>query len=141
MVATVAGWITYAADRGDTVADNAASAAALVRAKDHIAYRYLNRLLPGYDDTLAVVDPGTYEAAKLELATPGLFAGTFTPDQRKVLTGVGSVRWTVVSGGKGGFQDASATSVLIEAMFDPYVTDRRGPHFGFTAVGKTVRVI
>ena len=139
MTATVAGWITYAADRGDTVADDAASAAALVRGMDHIAYRYLNRLLPGYDETLAVVEPATYEAAKIELATPGFFAKTFTPDQQKVLTGVGSIKWTPIGGDMGGFEAATPASTLIEAMFDPYVTDRRGPHFAFTALGVTAR--
>lgn len=138
MAATVAAWITYAGLRGDTVANDADSEAALVRAQDYIAHRYLNRLLPGLDaDTLAVVEPATYEAAKLERATPGFFTKTFTPDQQKVLTEVKGIKWTPVTGGKGGFEDATPVSTLIEAMFDPYVTDRRGPFYGFMTVGKT----
>ena len=138
MTATVADWIAYASARGDTVADNAASAAALVRATDHIAYRYLNRLLPGVDaTTLAVVDPATYEAAKIELATPGFFTVTFSPDQQKTLTGVGDIKWTPVAGGKGGFESATPVSTIIAAMFDPYVTDRDGPYFGFTTLCRT----
>ena len=138
MTATVTGWITYAGARGDTVADDAASASALVRAIDHIAYRYLNRLLPGVDaTTLAVVDPATYEAAKLELATPGFFLTTYSPDQQKTLTGVGDIKWTPVAGGKGGFESATPVSTIIAAMFDPYVTDRDGPYFDFATIGKT----
>ena len=138
MTATVAGWITYASARGDTVADDAASASALVRATDHIKYTYLNRLLPGLDaTTLAVVDPATYEAAKLELATPGFFTVTFSPDQQKTLTGVGDIKWTPVAGGKGGFESATPVSTIIAAMFDPYVTDRDGPYFDFATIGRT----
>lgn len=135
MAATVAGWITYAAARGLTVADDTASAQALQRGVDHIKYRYVSRLLPGYDDALAVIEPATYEAAKIELATPGFFAKTYTPDQQKVLTGVEGIKWTPITGGKGGFEDATPASTRIESMFDPYVSDRRGPHFAFRAVG------
>ena len=139
MTATVTDWITYASARGDTVVDNAASAAALVRATDHIAYRYLNRLLPGLDaTTLVVVDPATYEAAKRELATPGFFSVTYSPDQQKTLTGVGDIKWTPVAGGKGGFESATPVSTIIAAMFDPYVTDRDGPYFEFATLGRTV---
>jgi hypothetical protein len=138
MAATVAAWITYAAAGGDAVSDDADSAAALVRAQRHIAHHYLNRLLPGVDaTTLAVVDDATYEIAKLELATPGFFNKVYTPAEQKVLTEVKGIRWTPVAGGKGGFQDATPVSTLVDAMFDPYVTDRRGPFFGFMTVGKT----
>lgn len=135
MAATVTGWIAYALARGDVVEDDADTAAALVRAQDYIKYRYVARLLPGYDETLAVVEPATYEAAKLELATPGFWSKTYTPDERKVLTGVEGIKWTVIGGGKGGFQDASPTSSLIEAMFDPYIYDSRGPHFALRSIG------
>ena len=138
MAVSVAGWIAYAAARGTTVTDNAASAAALVRAQDHIQHRYLNRLLPGLDAaTLPVVDPATYEAAKLELATPGLFSAVYTPDQQKTLTRVGDISWTPLSGAKAGFEAATPTSTLIDAMFDPYVTDRQAPYFAFRTIGAT----
>jgi len=136
----VAGWIAYAAARGDTVADDASSATALVRAVDHIAYHYLNRLLPGLDAaTLVVVDPATYEAAKLELATPGFFNQSFTPDQQATLSDAGGVKFTQIPGMKAGFEAATPTSTLIAAMFEPYVVDRDGPYFGFATRGKTVR--
>jgi len=136
----VAGWIAYAAARGDTVADDASSATALVRAVDHIAYHYLNRLLPGLDAaTLVVVDPATYEAAKLELATPGFFNTIFTPDQQATIVDAGGVKFAQVAGMKAGFEGATPTSTLIAAMFDPYVVDSDGPYVMFAARGKTVR--
>ena len=137
MTANVTDWIAYASARGDTVADDSASAAALVRATDYIAYNYLNRLLPGYDSTLAVVEPATYIAAKLELATPGFFNKTFSPDQQKVLTAVDGVKWTPIAGSKGGFSGAMPVCTFIEAMFEPYVTDREGANFSFMTIGKT----
>ena len=65
MTATVEGWIVYAAARGDTVVDDADSAAALVRGSDYVARLYLNRLTSSAPEP--VVDEATYEAAKLEL--------------------------------------------------------------------------
>lgn len=139
MAATVAGWIAYAALRGDTVADDADSATALVRAQDYIQHRYLNRLLPGLDaGSLEVADPATYEAAKLELATPGFWNKTFSSDQQKVLTEVKGIKWTV-RGDASGTEGATPTSTLIDAMFAPFVTNREGPSFGFLAVGRTSR--
>lgn len=118
MTATVAGWIAYAAERGDTVADDASSAAALVRAQDYIAYSYANRFYSQPTDDLLA--KATYEAAKLELATPGFWSKTFTPDQQKVLTKVGSIEWTV-RGDASGADGATPVSTKIEAMLRPYV--------------------
>lgn len=137
--ANITGWIAYAAARGDTVVNDAASQAALQRAIDFIQYRYIANLLPGYDDTLSVVEPATYEAAKIELATAGFFSGTYTPDQRKVMTKVEGIAWTPVGGGKGGIEDAMPTSTLIQAMFDPYLADNRAPSFSLMAVGQHMR--
>ena len=135
MVATVAGWIAYAADRGTTVADDAASAQALQRATDYIEYHYKNRLLPGVDATLAVFDYATYEAANIELTSSGFFSKTYTPDQRKVLTAVEGIKWTVVDTGTTGVQGSMPVSTLIESMMYPYVADRHGPYFKLTSVG------
>lgn len=122
MAATVAGWITYAADRGTTVADDADSAAALVRAQDHILYNYITRFMTGYDADSDYVDEATYEAAALELATPGFFSKTYTPDQRKVLTEVKGIKWQPVEGTVGGGADsATPVSTRIEAMLRPYI--------------------
>lgn len=118
-----------------TNAADSVAEAALVRASDHIRYRYVANLAAGYDDTLSVVDPATYEAANLELATPGFFAKTYTPDQQKFLTQVGNIKWTVVGDGKSTY-GAAPVSTLIEAMFEPYIIDRDAPSpFLLRAVG------
>ncbi|NDV52114.1 hypothetical protein [Salipiger sp. PrR003] len=121
MTATVEGWIDYAAARGDTVADDADSAAALVRGSDYVARFYLNRLTSSAPEQ--VVDEATYEAAKLELANPGFFSKTYTADQQKVLTKVGSIQWTV-RGDASGAEAATPISTTIEAMFYPYMLER-----------------
>lgn len=140
MTATVAGWITYAAARGDTVADNADSAAALQRAMDYIAYHYVARLRAGIDpDTLAVVDPATYEAAKLELATPGFWTKTYTASEKKVLTEVKGIKWMLVGGSDAmGWEGSTPVSSLIEAMFAPYIIDDRDPQAFIRSIGSAV---
>lgn len=137
-MATIAEWITYAAARGRTVADEPASEQALQRGVDHINFRYIPRLAPQYSaDNLAVVDPATYEAAWLELQTPGFFNRTFTPDQQKVLTQVGSVKWTPVGEGANMTYGAMPTSSLIDAMFEPYIIDPDREGFRLTNLGGT----
>lgn len=125
MAADLAGWRAYAAARGNqapTAADDAVAEAALLRGTDYIQYRYVANLLPGYDGTLAVVEPATYEAANLELATPGFFTKTYTPGEQKVLTEVKGIKWTVIGdASKPG--SAQPASTLIEAMFAPYIGD------------------
>lgn len=137
MAATLAGWRAYAAARGNqapTVADDDVAGAALLRASDHIRYTYVANLLPGYDDTLAVIEPATYEAANLELTTPGFFSKVFTPGEQKVLTGVGNIKWTVVGdASKAGA--AMPTSTLIEAMFGPYLVDPEAAGFMLMSIG------
>lgn len=134
---SLAGWRAYALARGNeapTDATDEVAGAALQRASDHIRYRYVANLLPGYDETLDVVEPATYEAANLELATPGFFTKTYTPDQQKVLTQASDVKWTVVGGGSSTY-GAGPTSTLINAMFEPYILDRDAPSFAFAAIG------
>ena len=121
MTATVAGWISYAADAGTVVADDADSAAALVRASRYIANFYLNRVTSTPPDV--VTDNATYEAAALELATPGFFSKTYTADQQKVLSKVGDIQWTV-RGNASGAEAATPISTTIEAMFYPYLIER-----------------
>lgn len=119
-MASVANWIAYAAERGAVVADDAASAAALVRATDYITYQYIARFTSGYDSTAPNVDAAIFEAANLELATPGFFSRTFTPDQQKVLTKAGSLQWTVRGDAKGS-DAATPVSTKIETMLRPYM--------------------
>lgn len=120
MTATVAGWIAYAAARGDTVTDDAASAAALVRAQDYILHHYVTRFAEGFSAASDYVDEAIYEAANLELATPGFFSRTYTPDQQKVLTEVQGIKWTV-RGEASGSDAATPVSTKIEAMLRPYM--------------------
>lgn len=137
MYGSLTDWRAYALARGNTAPTDATddvAEAALVRASDHIQYRYVANLLPGYDDTLSVVEPATYEAANLELATPGFFSKTYTPDQQKVLTGVGNIKWTVIGDGSSTY-GAAPTSTLINAMFEPYVFDRDKPSFMLQSIG------
>ena len=120
MTATVAGWISYAAARGDTVADDVDSAAALVRATDYVTFHYVSRFAAGYDLTSPNVDEAIYEAAKLELAKPGFFNKTFTPAEQKVLVQVDSIRRQPV-GDMSGSVAAMPVSAKIEAMLRPYM--------------------
>jgi hypothetical protein len=120
MIGTLADWRAYASARGDntpTEAEDAVATAALVRASDYIRFRYVANFISGYDETfiapgydIPLVEIGAYIAAGLELATPGLFSKTFTPAEQKVLTGVGSIRWTV-TGKAGGIYAASQRSL------------------------------
>jgi hypothetical protein len=120
MYGTVAGWIAYAAARGLTVADNAAAAAALVRASDYIRTRYVIRFSADYDDSAPQVEESAYIAAAYELETPGFWSATFTPSQVKVLTKVGGIQWTPVQMGGLSASDAmTPVSPAIDALLTP----------------------
>jgi len=119
MYGTVADWIAYAALRGLVVIDDAASAAALVRASDYIRTRYVIRFSDEYDGTTPAVIEANYIAAAYELETPGFWAKTFTGSQVKVLTGVGDIRWTPVDTGMNGVDAMQPTSPAIDAMLVP----------------------
>lgn len=121
MIGSLAGFRAWAAARGHAAVASASDAdatAALVRASDHILYAYLPRFAAGYDAASPNVEPAAYEAAALELATPGFFARTYTPGERKVLVGVGDIRWQVVGDASGG---ATPVSTRVEAMLAPYM--------------------
>lgn len=135
MAATLAGWIAYASARGLTVADEPASEQALVRGADYIAFHYVAQFLPGYDASSANVDEATYEAAALELATPGFWTASFTPAQQKVLTGVGDIRWTVSGStdSSDAWANATPTSTKIAAMLSQYMPGKY--QIGLSAVG------
>ena len=128
MTATTAGWIAYAALAGDVVADDADSAAALVRAGRYIQREFLDsREYAGIPDDIA--EQATYEAAALELATPGFWSRTFTPDQQKSLVAVGDIKWQVM-GNASGAMGATPVSTAIDAMMRRY----RHLQFGAFAV-------
>ncbi|WP_425087774.1 hypothetical protein [Stappia sp.] len=146
MYGDLAGFRAYASARGNEAPSDATDAlatAALVRGSDHVRLRYVANLLPAYgvDFTpaghdLPLAEEAAYIAAALELATPGFFAKTFTASEQKVLTGVDSIKWTVVG-------DASSTyaampvSTSIAALFEPYVVDRDADDFMLMSVGRS----
>jgi hypothetical protein len=144
MYGTLAGWRAYAAARGDsapTDAQDAVATAALVRGSDMIRVRYVANLLPGYDATftppgsdLPLVEEAAYIAASIELTKPGFFAKTYTAAEQKVLTEVKGIKWTV-TGEASGTYAAMPVSTLIEALFEPYITDRDAAGFMLQAVG------
>lgn len=119
MTATVTGWIAYAAASGVTVADDADSSAALVRAGRYIQRTFIaSREYAGIPDNIA--DDATYEAAALELATPSFWSRTFTPDQQKVLTKVDTIQWTLRESGLSGAAAATPVSTAIASLMQPY---------------------
>lgn len=133
---TVADWIVYAAARGLTVVDDAASAQALQRASDYIRTRYVIRFLPEYDGTEAEVEEATYIAAAFELSTPGFWTKTFTPSQTKVLTAVQGIRWTPIGGRSttGSSADEQLpVSPAIEALLGPMTRGGLGIPAAFVA--------
>ena len=113
MPATVAGLIAYAAERGTVIADNPATAAALVRARDYIQFGYLQ--FGTCTEESATVQAAIYEAAMVEVVTPNFWTATYTPAQQKVLTEVKGIKWTVV-GGASGYGAASPRSTKIDNM-------------------------
>jgi hypothetical protein len=125
MAATVEGWIAYAALRGDAVANDQASAAALVRGHDYIDFHYCNRFGSAVRVDEEIVNKAVYEAAKLELATSGFWSKTYTPDQQKVLTAVGEIKWTV-RGDASGPDAATPVSTKIDSMLRPYMAKLTG---------------
>lgn len=114
MYGTVVGWIEYAALRGLTVANDAASLEALQRASDYIRTRYVLRLGLEADDPNVI--EATYIAAGYDLASPGFWTKTFIPSSSKVLTEVKGIRWTLTGGGKG-MDSMLPTSPAIDALF------------------------
>lgn len=126
MIGTLEDFRAYATARGNSApagADDADATAALVRASDYITYSYVRRFLAAFDASAPNVEPATYEAAILELATPNFFNKTFTPGERKVLTGAEGVRWQVIDDGTKG---AAPVSTRIDDMLAPYISNIPG---------------
>lgn len=138
MIGTLEGWRAYAQARGDqrpAQAANDVALAALTRASDYIRFRYVARLIPGYDEgSLPIIVEATYVAASLELATPGFFAKTYTPAEQKVLTEVKGIKWTV-TGDASKPGSASPVSSTIEDMFAPYVRPLGASGFMLRSIG------
>lgn len=121
MIGTIAAWRAYATARGNGAPASASdplATQALTRASDYIQFYYVSQFLPSCTVTSPNVEEATYEAANYELTTPGFFTSVYTPDQRKVLTGVKGITWTVVDGDRNGeeWENASPTVTKIAAM-------------------------
>lgn len=138
MIGNLPDFQAYASARGNeapSLADEEVAAQALLRASDYVSFNYVLQFLPGFTEASPHVDSAVYEAAILELETPGLFTTTYTLDQRKVLTQVDTIKWSLVEGssGKSDFEKAAPTSTRIEAMLSPYMPGSVG--FGVRSVG------
>lgn len=135
---TLAGWREYATDRGNNAPTEAADPvanAALQRASDYIRFTYVAHFIAGCTLTDDVIEEAAYIAASLELTTPGFFARTYTPSEQKVLTGVGSIRWTPTgaSGALTEMDGSTPVSTAIDAMLRQCMPSNR-PGVGLRAV-------
>lgn len=116
---TLSGWRAYATALGDTApsaAVDSVASAALERGSRYIRIRYVSLMDADVDTTDERIVEAAYIAAALELASPGFFLKTYTPSQAKVLTGVGSLKWTPVTGGASGSAAMQPVSPEIEAL-------------------------
>lgn len=127
MATTADGLTTYANDRGVELSNNSVleQEAALVRARDYIRYHYVTRFGNSITVDQDIIDAATYEAAIVELGDPGFWTRTYTPDQQKVLVGVGDIKWQV-RGDVSGTDAATPVSTRIEAMLRPYMVTYAG---------------
>jgi len=81
--------------------------------------RFGNAINP--DAVPARVVSASYEAALIELRTPGFFSKTFTESEKKVLTKVQTISWTYTGNSKGD-RSSSPTSTVIENLLAPILT-------------------
>lgn len=129
MFGDLADFRAYHTARGNSAPASASdllATEALQRGSDYIERRYVLRFSAAHQDTPpAEVTTAAYIAAGLELDTPGFFAKTYTPDQRKVLTAVEGIKWTVVGKGMGA-SDAVPVSTDIDLLLSQYFDAYRG---------------
>ena len=126
MSATLIGFRAYALVRGYTapaMASDTDADAALARGSDYVLVEYVSAFSDDYDETAPNVESAIYEAALAELDADGtLRPGSFwnsvyTPSDRKVLTQVDSIQWTVIGGGD---DRATPVSSRIDALLRHY---------------------
>lgn len=119
---TLIGWRAYAEARGDTApgqAEDAVAQAALVRATDYIRANFPRAVRK---DPPELVE-ATYIAASYELTNPGFWSKTWTSDQQRVLTEVGSsIKWSLAKNA-GNYSVSQPRSPLIEGLLAPYGDD------------------
>ncbi|MEF2073489.1 DnaT-like ssDNA-binding protein [Consotaella aegiceratis] len=143
------GLTDYAATVGYTIPDGATLAVARQLGSDYVDGLYGDRF-PGeptggieqeraWPRTGATIDGSTlagdvipsrvvnasYEAAMLQMTTPGILTKTFTPGERKVLTEVKGIKWEVVGSDAGA--PPVVVSTTIEGMLAPLLLLRNIP--------------
>lgn len=121
MYGNLADYRAYALERGNSAPTDAGDAdamASLVRASDYIRTRYVLRL-DGLEGTSSAVVEATYIAAALDLANPGFWAKTYTPNEAKVLTKVEGLQWTATDAGVEGPDAFLPVSPAIDALMRP----------------------
>ena len=91
-------------------------------------------LIAGYSEDCPQIETGTYIAALYELNDAGFFLKTYTPAEKKVLTEVSGVKWTMV-GNAGSVLSYSPVCNQIQALFDPITWDSTVSSFLFANVG------
>lgn len=118
----VDGFRAYALARGNnapTEATDEAAQASLVRGGDYVRDQYVANFLPAFIVPLPdAVETATYEAAIIELASPGALSKTYTEGADKALVAVEGIKWEF-TGRKGGSQVPKSTK--IDAMMRPYM--------------------
>lgn len=130
---SIAAWRVYATERGNGApaeATDPVASAALQRASDYIFFHYEKKAICTIPAD--VLEAAAYEAANLELTTPGLFRTSYTPAEAKVLTEVDGIKWTLIGDGMT-VSSMMPVSSIIEAMLDDYVA--RSVGVGLRALG------
>lgn len=122
MHATLAEADAYFAERGNAkwaAMSEAERQAALVRGADYIRLFYAPRLLAETPDE--VIAEAEIIAAGYEAGTSGFFSTSYTPGQRKILTEVKGIKWSVVpeSGSSGGWK--APVVGAIDALLAPWL--------------------
>jgi len=123
-MADVASFVTYASERALTGADasEADLSSALLRAQDHLAFNYLNRVVRPVPEN--VQDAAIYQLMVQEVATPGFYTKTYTQDGRKTLTEVDGIVWKPIANGnqwQNPLEDRTVpVNSLVEGMLRPY---------------------
>lgn len=128
MIGDIDSWRAYATARGNNAPAEASdpdATAALNRASDYITYNYLINFASEADKTSPIVEEATYQAASVELKTPGFFTKSYTASDLKILTAVEGIKWTPISntGSKASFVPRSS---MIDAMLGQFLAPTIG---------------
>ena len=123
----VTGADAYHSARGNAAwtGSSPVKAQALTRAQDYIRTSYVARFAAGFDAAAADVDAATYEAALMELVTPGVFSKVYTQAETKVLVGLGDLTWQATGNTKDA-RSFAPRSTKIEALLWPYMARTYG---------------